>query len=340
MAAGRWGISEAAEPVSLPDDDLSAVLGIARIDRLGGLLTAAIDSGAVLASDEATGRIRELWHQQLLSSVVVEAQAVRAAEVLDAASVVWRLTKGPAAAHLDYPDPALRPFGDVDVLVYPESWDAARHALVGAGFHREVAELRPGYDSRFGKGATFISPQQLELDVHRRFAVGRFGVRSRMEEVFTAAQTISLAGRPIPTLDPTGRLLHACHHATLGGFRHLRAHRDVAQLLLVTGADWQATVAVAARWRVEAVVARAVVETWQRLALHQPHPALVWAQGYRTSAADERALAVFAAERPFREQALTATRVVPPRDLPAFARAHLSARSVRSYMRSRRLRPR
>jgi len=33
-----------------------------------------------------------------------------------------------------YPDPALRPMGDVDLLVRHEDWDAAAQALVGLGF--------------------------------------------------------------------------------------------------------------------------------------------------------------------------------------------------------------
>src|SRR5205085_11883003 len=80
----------------------------------------------------------------------------------------------------------------------------------------------------------------------------------------TPTPTLSLHDA-LPILDPSGRLLHACFHAALGGFRGLRAFRDVAQLILVTGADWETTFAVARRWRAEAVVVRAITESWERL---------------------------------------------------------------------------
>ena len=44
-----------------------------------------------------------------------------------------RALKGAAVAHLDYPDPALRSFIDVDLLVRAEEWDDAIQVLREAG---------------------------------------------------------------------------------------------------------------------------------------------------------------------------------------------------------------
>jgi hypothetical protein len=283
---------------------------ITRIDRLGGLLSNAIEAGDVVADDEVAERVAEIWHQQLIASVVVEALVVRTAEVLDEAGVIWRLTKGAAVAHLDYPDPSLRPFGDADVLVHPAHWATALDALARAGCRRQRPEVEPGWDNRFGKGATLSSPEGLEIDLHRRFAIGRFGVRSHMEDLYDVGDSIVLAGRRIPTLDGPGRLLHSCHHAALGGFRHYRAHRDVAQQLLITEVDWHAAADIASAWKDQAVVARAITDTWQVLGLEIDHPAHAWASSVRVSRLDQWALDVFAAEKPFRRQALTAVGAV------------------------------
>jgi hypothetical protein len=221
-------------------------------------------------------------------------------------------------AHLDYPDPALRPFGDADVLVHPDDWTAAVDALIRAGCRRQRPEVEPGWDNRFGKGATLNSPEGLEIDLHRRFAIGRFGVRSHMEDLYEASESITLAGRRIPTLDGPGRLLHSCHHAALGGFRHYRAHRDVAQQLLVTEVDWRRAVDIASAWRVQAVVARAITDTWRVLGLEIEHPAHTWAASIRISRPDRRALDVFAAEKPFRQQALTAVGAMRPWEVLAY----------------------
>jgi hypothetical protein len=319
QAAARFGLADpVAPPPVLTIADSGRWQMITRIDRMGGLLSSAIEAGHVVADDEASDRVADIWHQQLIASVVVEALVVRTAEVLDEAGVTWRLTKGAAVAHLDYPDPALRPFGDADVLVHPADWASAVHALVESGCRRQRPELGPGWDDRFGKGATLNSPEGLEIDLHRRFAIGRFGVRSRMDDLYGVGDSIELAGRSIPTLDGPGRLLHSCHHAALGGFRHYRAHRDVAQQLLVTEVDWRATVEIASAWRVKAVVARAITDTWQVLGLDVEHPAHAWAASTRISRPDRWALDVFAAEKPFRQQALTAVGAMPCNEAPAY----------------------
>ncbi|MFV0309370.1 MAG: hypothetical protein ACK5OX_16695, partial [Desertimonas sp.] len=102
------------------------------------------------------------------------------------------------------------------------------------------------------------------------------------------------------------RLLHACYHAALGGFRHLRVHRDIAQLLLVSRVDWAATVRTATDHRVRAVVARAVIDAWAALGLSVDHPALCWAHTVPIGRIDAHTLRVFGEERAFSQQALTA----------------------------------
>lgn len=307
-------------PVLLDDRHAPSWQGIARQDRLGGLLSTALTEGSLVADESTANLVADIWHKQLIASVVVEALVLRTADVLAAANVTWRLTKGAAVAHLDYPDPSLRPFGDADILIHPDDWDVAVEALIEAGCRRSAPELDLHWDSRFGKGATLNAPGGLEIDLHRRFAIGRFGVRSRMAELYDAGESITLAGRQVPTLDGAGRLLHSCHHAALGGYRHYRAHRDVAQQLLVTAVDWQSAVETAARWRVAAVVARAIIEAWQVLGLTVHHPAVDWARATAIPLADRWALDVFAEERPFRNQALTVVGAMSWRDLPAYLR--------------------
>lgn len=92
------------------------------------------------------------------------------------------------------------------------------------------------------------------------------------------------------------------------------------QQLLVTNVDWREAVDIAQAWRVGAVVARAITDAWRVLGLTIDHPAHDWATPARVSWADGRALDVFAAERPFRDQALTAVGAMPWRDIPAYLR--------------------
>jgi hypothetical protein len=195
--------------------------------------------------------------------------------------------------------------------------------------HRRQADTLPGdYDDHFGKGATFKTADGFEIDLHRRFAIGRFAVRSRMEDLFTTRDTITLGGRDIPCFDSTGRLLHACFHAMLGRGALLRAFRDIAQLTLVTGADWEQTFDVARSWGAEAVVAAAIKETWARLELTIEHPAHERARATPISARDAQVLERFP-NMPFRGQALSAVPRLPPYEIPRYLWALSAARRRR-----------
>ncbi len=307
-----------------------AVVDAARFDGVAGFLATAVIDGVVVADDETRAAAVDAWRGALVGCVRVEVLLVRVAELLDAAGVRWRVTKGAAIAHLDYAaDVSLRTFGDVDLVIHPADWSRALATLTASGFSRPSPELRPGFDVRFGKGATLVDDEEMEVDLHQRFAVGRFGVRAHMEELFGRADHIVLGGRRVPTLAPYDRLLHACHHLALGGFSGLRVARDVAQLLLVSGVDWERTVATADRWGVTAVVARGMVRAWDRLELEVAHPAVAWARGCHVGGGDARALDVFERERPFREQALTAIPALPVRRVPAYLLA-LAAPEARS----------
>lgn len=291
----------------------------AGFDHLTGFLASAVSSGVVTCEEPSVASaLWRQWQAELRTCVRLEALAVVTAKLLDEAGIRFRLTKGAALAHLDYPDPSVRTFGDVDVIIHPADWPAAFRLLTESGYRRESPTLPGGYDARYGKGATLTTDEGLEIDLHRRFAIGRFGVTARMETVFDSSASIELAGRTIPVLDPAYRLLHACFHASLGGFRGLRAFRDVAQLIVVTGADWEATFAVARSWRAEAVVSSAIKDAWSRLQLDLDHPAHVRAVSTPTSRVDERVLGLFAEGSTFRSQALSALPRLPPHEVPRY----------------------
>ena len=289
-------------------------------DRLAGLMARALEAGVVDAPADVAAEFRVDWEDQLVASVAVEGLLLDVAAVLDTSHVRWRLTKGAALAHLDYPDASWRTFGDVDLVIHPLDWARTLEVLAVAGWSRESPELAVGFDHRFGKGATLTQASGLELDLHRRLAVGRFGVLLDMICLFDEpGDVLQLGGRTIPCLSPSARLLHACFHAVLGGFRRLRAFRDVAQLLLVANVPWLVTVEMARQHRVEAVVAAAFNEAWEVLGLEISHPAHAWAAAQRSTILERHALMVFREERSFALQALTALPSLGMRDRGRYA---------------------
>ena len=322
LAAARHRLpieSVPTTPIQVDGRELEAIRQFCRTDRLSGLLASSVRAGEIIIADDVdVGDQIELvnddWHSALHSSVLLEALLVRVAERLDATSARWLLTKGPAVAHLDFPDAALRTFADVDLVIHPDDWNVVVSLLDGDRVHGPRARE---FARRYGKGCTVVI-DDMEVDLHRRFAVGRFGVRARMSELFEHTESITLADRVIPTLSSEFRLLHACYHACLGGEAELRAFRDVAQLALGTPAAMERAWVISEGWHGQAVVATAVQETWRRLRLPSGHPVVRRAELVEVSRADRRTLSVFARGDRFRRQSLTAVSVLPVREQPRF----------------------
>jgi hypothetical protein len=283
-------------------------------DRLSGLAAAAIRAGDVEVPTTGGDQIIEDWHTALKASVILEAFLTRVAQRFEDLDLRWAVTKGAAVAHLDFNDPAMRCFGDVDVVVHPADWARCVQAFAGEVRNRQATRR---FTHDFGKGET-ITIDDMELDLHRRFAVGRYGVRSAMAECFDELDTLTLAGHSLPALSPPSRLLHACFHAVLGGNRGLRSFRDVAQIALTHEAALDQAWDTAARWDVQAVIATALVDAWRLLHLAEDHPVVTRARQMPISRGDRRALRVFANDRRFRSQALTAWPALPWFDRPRF----------------------
>jgi hypothetical protein len=140
-----------------------------------------------------------------------------AVSVVREASIPTCVLKGVALAHLVYPDPSYRVFGDVYLLV-----PSAMFASAIAVLHREmgtarcVPELRPGFDERFGKEALMRSVNGLELDVHRMFVEGAWGLTMDLDDLFSPSRRFVLAGQELDALPMPQQFLHACYAAAIG----------------------------------------------------------------------------------------------------------------------------
>ena len=224
-------------------------------ERAVPLLANAVDTGLVAATAEQERMLGAAHADLMASCVVLERAALELAEHYTRAGVEFRLLKGAAVAHLDYPDPSWRAFGDVDVLVTGAGYDAAIAVLEGLGGRRRSAEVRAGFDRRFGKGVCMLMPSGVQVDIHRTLATGPFGLTVDLDSLFSGSDSVTVGGRALPVLSREHRFLHACFHAALGDAEpRLVALRDVAQMLLMTDLDADRARDTAQHWRAGIVV--------------------------------------------------------------------------------------
>jgi hypothetical protein len=235
--------------------------------RLTGLLSLAIAAGDLAvtpAQDEQAGE-RELGIATHV--VTVERLLLEVVERLDADGIEHLVLKGSAFAHTAYPVPEARPFADLDLLVRADQLDRAAVVFDRLGARRRVPELRAGFDRRFGRTATRATNDGYEVDVHRTLASGPFAFLVDAPALFGHTATFDLCGREVRCFGPTLALLHSCTHLVLGGRPRLLTVRDVAQHADLDGVDHEVLVDLARRWRLTAVLARAITRARADLAL-------------------------------------------------------------------------
>ena len=159
--------------------------------------------GALPVTASQHDRVEERLEAWLAHALRIERLLLDATAALDAAGLEHRVLKGAALAHLAYPDPAWRVFGDLDLLVPGPDLTMAVGVLERAlGVSRVEAELRPGFDDRFGKEALLRAPGGPELDLHRTFVQGALGLTVELGDLFVPGQQFSLGGRPLQALPP------------------------------------------------------------------------------------------------------------------------------------------
>lgn len=281
--------------------------------RIAGFLATAIDDSAWPATTAQAEHANELHTATAVTSLQIERQLLEVSAMFDVAGIAYRVLKGPAHAHLLYENPAVRSFGDLDLLVPSEHVDEAIRLLERHGGARRFPEPRPGFDRRFSKGASIRMPSGLEIDVHRTFVAGPFGFSIELSRLFERRANFMLAGKTLPALAPEERLLNACYHAVLSHRPpRLVALRDIAQMAVDDRLDTEVILEMARSWRAEVVVARAVTSTWRTLGLTEPTPLTQWAEHYSPDRAEQQRLNVYSgSRRSYAGQAIAAVRVIP-----------------------------
>ena len=247
----------------LGETEFDVLLGECQHHRLVGFLGVAVRDGAFPVTDGQRMRVEEAWQGWLGHAVRVERLLLDATAVLDDHGIRSIVLKGAALAHTAYADPSLRVFGDVDLLVEPRNFTRTADVLVAEmGAERPLPELRRGFDDRFGK-EILLKARDRELDLHRMFVEGPYGVAIELDDLWRAPDRFGLGGRELLTLARPAQVLHAAYAATLGDWPlRLGPLRDFVQTWSGNVATLEAAVDIARAWRCAAVI-RAACERAQ-----------------------------------------------------------------------------
>jgi hypothetical protein len=316
-------------------DDFAALVQECEHERLTGLLGRAVRAGDVDVTVDERDQLEHVFRGWLTHALRVERLLLDTTRVLDRAGIESRVLKGVALSHTAYPDPADRVFGDVDLLVPGHRLHESAAVLAD---HFEVVrvqpELRRGFDDRFGK-EVMLRVGAVELDVHRTFVEGAFGMTVGLDDLFAPPYRFPIAGCDLDALPQPQRLLHACYAAAFGDWPpRLMSLRDVAQLVLRERPQVLDVLMMARAWRAEAVVARALTTAWTTLAITMQPPVVEWAFRYEPTRLDRLLLGAHEGPaRAFTRHA--AALVVLPSARDRLDYLHAIAMPQREYLQAR-----
>lgn len=231
--------------------DWDATVTRAEHERLAPILYVALRGGAAPAP--VLARLRSAWMAADRQHLVARTQLREVVGAFGAAGIDTIILNGPALAADYYPDPALRPFVDLDLLIRPRDRQQALEILLGLGYTHD----RPGR-SLAHVPAVYLAPPNgsmlLPVDLHWECVEHSEGSRATElanEEIWSRATPASSWGQMARTLAAEDLLIYvaanfAIHHTLAGALWQL----DLALVLKRHRArlDWDAVAARARRW--------------------------------------------------------------------------------------------
>ena len=193
--------------------------------------------GSVHAPDGWTADAQRRRSATLLQNRSLLGELLAALDAMSAAGVEAIPVKGLALTGMLYGNLALRPAGDIDVLVRPQDLPAAREALRALGYTQEAV---PSYEERHHSfhDAPYYRPgqyRQTALELHHGLSAPR-QFRMDATSLWERSVTVDLFERRLRVLGLEDTLLHLAVHRARAPLR-LRWLVDIAELMRRSGQE-------------------------------------------------------------------------------------------------------
>lgn len=274
---GRAG-ARSVPPASL---NWERLLAFAEAENLAPALGFAVKAGVL---DGAPPAVRERLIQRFTDAVgrslVLSRELCRLLGRFREAGIPLIPLKGPVLAEALYPDPALRPFSDLDLLIRSQDLLRADRLLQEVGCRRVADAHSWEFDIAYDAQTLYEAPPGLRVDLHWGLMNDpryRWNHRESVA-VWDRALRLRVAGEEALGLCPEDLFLYlAAHLAVHHGLGGVIWHWDLALLLeREPGAlDWNAIVDRAARWRVRNALYFALLGVERLFGVSAP----AWAMG-------------------------------------------------------------
>jgi len=243
--------------------DWARLLTLAEEHGVAGHLTACLRGpGEDLIPPEIKPAIVDRQRAQIFFTLRLTAELFRILDRFTLEGIGALVVKGPVLAVRAYGDPAMRAYGDLDLLVRQRDIRRATELMIAAGYQAAVPPS--AIDAGKIPGQYLFSQPQLKLlvELHNDLTLRYFPRRLPLEDFFARQIRVPLDAHEAPALSVEDELVLISIHGAKHFWERLMWIADVAALVSrQTGMDWQRVLDSA-----QAVGAERMLNTGLRLA--------------------------------------------------------------------------
>jgi hypothetical protein len=162
--------------------------------------------------------VRQSYHRSAVFNLLLIRELGDVLRALAARHIAVIVLKGAALADAVYGSLALRPMGDVDLLVAQADMAPARQVLEELGYAVARVETHPGVLAEQENEIAFLKSGRIDawMDLHwSLFDSPYYQSRMQMDWFWDTAEPVTLADQPALVLGTEALLIHLCGHLAL-----------------------------------------------------------------------------------------------------------------------------
>lgn len=214
------GFKDALRQLIKPSLDWQEISAIASWQGVAPLIynNLKILDAASLVPGEFLGNVKDIYHASLIRNMYLHALLERVLRTFVKRDVACIVLKGMALANEIYRDIALRPMGDIDLLIRYDDLAVAESCLTELGFTLNTEKPR-NWSLQHHYHITYLDPQQnVPIELHWHITHKRSPSRVQITDDilidawWDRASPSTIANRPALILSPGDQVFHLCQH--------------------------------------------------------------------------------------------------------------------------------